>query len=40
MKADKRREDILAGKLIVTHKPSELPGTIEFPTAPTVPTAP
>ena len=39
-KAEKRREDILAGKLVVTGKSSELPLVVESPTDPTAPTVP
>ncbi len=39
-KAEKRREDILAGKLVVTSESFELATTIEPPTSPTSPTAP
>jgi hypothetical protein len=40
MKEEKRREDTLAGKLVVAGKSFKLSATIEFPTAPTAPTAP
>ncbi len=39
-KAEKRREDILAGKLVVAGESPELPSIVEPPTAPTTPTAP